>query len=238
MVKSRIWELDAFRGVNILWMMVIHFIYDITVLFPLFTGPLPVWYVATMPLCGISFIALSGICVTLGSRPIRRGLTVLAGGMLCTLVSSALAWFGFCGREIIIYFGVLHCLGCCMLLWPLFRSWPGWLLMIAGAALVVLGWYLSTLSADTFWLIPFGVETPWFRSSDYYPLARNFGIFLLGAGGGRYLYGKKVSLLKKVRPGNFLVRFLGWLGKKSLPIYLIHQPILAALAAVLYFLIL
>lgn len=237
-MKKRIWELDVLRGLNVLWMMVIHFVYDITMLFPLITGPLPVWYEATMPICGISFIALSGICATLGTHPVRRGLTVLGGGMLCTLVTAALAWFGFCGREIIIYFGVLHCLGCCMLLWPLFRRLPGWLLLMIGSLLVALGWYLSTLSGETFWLIPLGVETPWFRSSDYYPLVRNLGIFLLGAGAARYLYREKVTLLQRVRHENSAVSFLGWWGKHSLPVYLTHQPVLAALAAVLYFAIL
>lgn len=237
-MKKRIWELDAIRGVNVLWMMAIHFIYDITVLFPLFTGQLPVWYETTMPLCGISFIALSGICATLGAHPIRRGLMVLGGGMLCTLVTVLLYQFGFCGREIIIYFGVLHCLGCCMLLWPLFRRCPGWLLLMIGTVLVVLGWYLSTLSGQTFWLIPLGVETPWFRSSDYYPLVRNLGIFLLGAGVARYLYREKVSLLKKVRQEATAIRFVSWWGRKSLLVYLAHQPVLAGLAAVLYFAIL
>lgn len=234
-MKKRIWELDVFRGLNVFWMMAIHFVYDITVLFPLLTGQLPAWYTATMPLCGISFIALSGLCATLGKHPVRRGLMVLGGGMLVTLVTVLLALSGFCGSEIIIYFGVLHCLGCCMLLWPLFRRLPGWLLMVIGAVLVALGWYLSTLTGQTIWLIPLGVETPEFHSSDYYPLVRNLGIFLLGAGAGRYLYRNKVTLLKNANPNGVLIRFFGWWGEKSLPVYLTHQPILAGVAAILYF---
>ena len=41
----------------------------------------------------------------------------------------------FADRGSIIYFGVLHCLGVCMLLWPLFRKCPVWLLAALGVIL-------------------------------------------------------------------------------------------------------
>ena len=215
-------------------MMAIHFIYDITWLFPLVDWELPSWYRVLVFACGGGFVLLSGMCATLGSHPVRRGLQVLGGGMLCTGVTVALALTGLCNESIVIYFGVLHCLGCCMLLWPLFRPCPGWILMALGLGLMVLGWYLDTLRAESVWLIPLGVTTPEFQSSDYFPLVRNLGIFLCGAGAARYLYPQKVSLLPKGNPGMPVFRFLGWWGRKSLLVYLLHQPLLAAAAAGLY----
>jgi uncharacterized membrane protein len=155
--------------------------------------------------------------------------------MVCTAVTWGLYALSLGPRETVIWFGVLHCLGCCMLLWPVFRRCPGWLLLVLGSLLLVLGRVLSDLPTDTFWLIPFGAAPPWFRSSDYFPLVRNLGIFLLGAGMGRYLYRSKVSLLNSVRQEHRAIRFFGWWGKKSLLVYLAHQPVLAASAAVLYF---
>lgn len=233
-MKKRIWELDVLRGVCLLVMTVIHFVYDITVLFPLVQWQVPGWYSYLVPLTGSIFVLISGICVTLGKHPVRRGLTVLGGGMLCTAVTVLLSFTGFCDESIVIYFGVLHCLGCCMLLWPLFRRCPHWLLPVVGLGLLLLGRYLETLQGRWVWLIPLGVVTPEFVSSDYFPLVRHLGTFLCGAGAARYVYAGGVSLFPKVREKFFLIRFFGWCGRKSLWIYLLHQPVLAAVAAALY----
>jgi uncharacterized membrane protein len=75
---------------------------------------------------------LSGICVTLGSRSVHRGLIVLGCGFVCTAVTYGMYRLGLSGKSIIIYFGVLHCLGICMLLWPLVKKCPVWLLVVLG----------------------------------------------------------------------------------------------------------
>lgn len=232
-MKKRIWELDALRGLNLLWMIVIHFIFDITYLFPLMRWSNPIWYQALVRLCGVLFVLISGICATLGKHSLRRGLTVLGCGMIITAVTVALAVTGLCDRSIIIYFGVLHCLGCCMLLWTLFQKCPGWVLILTGAVFRYLGRYLDTLTADTFWLVPLGVIPHGFVSSDYFPLVLHFGLFLCGAGVGKYLYAGKTTLLPKVR-ACLPIRFLSFCGRHSLLIYMVHQPLLALIAAGLY----
>ena len=137
-MKKRIWELDVLRGSNLILMMIIHFLFDLTWLFPLLSWTQPLWYSLVVRFCGVGFILLSGLCVTLGKNSVRRGLTVLGGGMLITVVTLALVCTGLCDPSIIIYFGILHCLGCCMLLWPLFRKCPGWVLALVGTALYAL----------------------------------------------------------------------------------------------------
>ena len=232
-MNKRIWELDALRGLSLLWMTVIHFLFDITWLFPLLQWTEPVWYTLWVRLCGVTFILISGICVILGQHSIRRGLTVLGGGMVITAVTAALALTGLCDSSIIIYFGILHCLGVCMLLWPVFRKCPGWVLLLLGLALRFVGRFLDTLTVDTFWLVPFGVVPENFASSDYFPLLRYLGIFLVGAGLGRYLYRQKTSLLPNVKQ-ILPIRFLCLCGRHSLLIYLLHQPVLALIAAGLF----
>lgn len=235
-MKKRIWELDALRGLNLLWMIVIHFLYDLTFLFPLLQWTMPDWYLALVRLCSVLFILISGICVTFGKNSVRRGLTVLGCGMVITAVTVGLAVTGLCDSGIIIYFGILHCLGLCILLWPLFRKCPGWVLLLVGTAQVLLGKYLDSVYLDTFWLVPFGVVFHGFVSSDYFPLILNFGIFLWGAGLARYLYRDKTTLFPKVK--EYLpIRFLEWCGRHSLLIYMLHQPVLALLAAACFFLL-
>lgn len=232
-MKKRIWELDALRGLNLLWMIAIHFIYDIVVLFPLWHWTAPDWYVFLVRLCSVLFLLISGVCVNLGKNSLRRGLTVLGGGMIITAVTVVMALTGLCDPSIIIYFGILHCLGVCMLLWPLVRKCPGWLLVVLGLVLIYVGKYLDTLTVDTYWLLPLGLCPDYFASSDYFPLIWNFGFFLVGAGVGRYLYRRKESLFPRVKQV-LPIRFLGFCGRHSLMIYLLHQPVLAVIAAALF----
>ena len=118
---KRIWEIDFLRGLLIPGMILIHLVYDVTVLYRLADWPWPRWYVLLQYNYGALFVALSGVSVTLGSRCVRRGLTVLAWGMVCTAVTAGMYLLGMADRGVLIYFGVLHCIGVCMLLWPVFR---------------------------------------------------------------------------------------------------------------------
>ena len=134
-MKQRIWELDALRGLCILGVVAVHGVFDAVELYGLVKWDYPAWFSLIKDWGGLIFLALSGICVTLGSRCIRRGIVVFLCGMVCTLVTWGMYRLGFADKSIIIYFGVLHCLGACMLLWPVFRKLPWWALAGAGAAL-------------------------------------------------------------------------------------------------------
>lgn len=219
MIKKRIWELDALRGVCILGMLVFHLLYDITQLYGLTAWRLPGWLTAVADMGGGVFILLSGLCVTLGSHPVKRGLTVFACGMVCTLVTWAF------DSGLTIRFGILHCLGLCMLLWPLFQKFPTWVLTLSGVAVLALGWYIHTfeISTELTFLYPFGLVYPGFSSGDYYPLIPCLGWFLLGTVLGRTLYREKKSLIPGRAP------FLELCGRHSLIIYLVHQPLFMGL---------
>ena len=232
-MKKRIWELDALRGLFILGMVVIHFLYDLSSLFEMIRLDNAWLYHFVKDWGGLLFFLLSGICVTLGSHPVRRGLMVIAGGMLCTAVTFGMYYLKLTDKSIIIYFGVLHSLGCCMLLWPLAQKVPNWLLAALGIGIIAAGYSLQSLTFDFPWLLPLGFVPQGFASSDYFPLLPNLGYFLLGAILGRTLYKNRQSLLPKVNPDFFLFRFLRFCGKHSLIIYLAHQPVLAGLIMLL-----
>lgn len=229
-MKKRIWELDALRGLCILGMVVVHFIYDLVELYGLVKWDYPPLFTFVQQWGGVLFLLISGICVTLGSRCIRRGALVFGCGMVVSAVTFGMYHFGFSGKGIIIYFGVLHCLGACMLLWPVFRRLPHWALALVGIALVGLGFYVRTLPwTDTYFLMPLGLPWKGFSSSDYFPLLPYLGFFLLGSALGKSVYYKKESLLSRVNTRNFLIRFLLMCGKQSLWIYMLHQPILSGI---------
>lgn len=229
-MKKRIWELDVLRGVCILGMVVVHLIYDLQTFFSLpFLGDSRLFDLIKQ-WGGVLFLLISGICVTLGSHPVRRGLIVFACGLLCSAVTAGMYFLNMADKSIIIYFGVLHCLGVCMLLWPLFKRLPVWALGLLGLGLTGLGlWISGNVVVDFPWLIPLGLVPGDFASSDYFPLLSNLGFFLVGAFLGKTLYRKKETLLPRVNPANPVLAFFTLLGKWSLPVYLLHQPIITGL---------
>lgn len=218
MNRQRIWELDALRGLCILFVIGLHLMFDLQL--PLLQHPAMVIFNAAV---GISFVVLSGLCVTLGKRPVRRGLQVFGCAMVITLVTWAMAKLGFLHPTLIIRFGVLHLLGISMVLWPLFRKLSTWLLAVLGAIILALGYWFKTVTVTAGWLFPLGLMAPGFSSGDYFPLAPFLGWFLLGAVLGRKIYPEKRSLIPKFSE-NFT--FFSFLGRHSLLLYLLHQPIL------------
>ena len=229
-MKKRIWELDVLRGVCILGMVAVHLIYDLQTFFSLPFLADSQLFAIVKQWGGVLFLLISGICVTLGSHPVRRGLIVFACGLICSAVTAGMYFLNMADKSIIIYFGVLHCLGVCMLLWPLFKRLPVWALGLLGLGLTVLGlWISGNVVVDFPWLIPLGLVPGDFASSDYFPLLSNLGFFLVGAFLGKTLYRKKETLLPRVNPANPVLAFFTRLGKWSLPVYLLHQPIITGL---------
>lgn len=222
-MKRRIWELDALRGLALLGMIGIHLIYDLVDLFGVWHWQQPVWYLLFKNNYGAIFLLISGISATLGSHPVKRGLQVFLCGFLCTAATVGMFLLGTAGKDIIIYIGVLQCLGLCMMLWPLFRRLPQWGLVGLGLLMAAAGLYLRTKAFPFPWLMPLGFAPYGFASSDYFPLLPNLGYFLLGAALGKKVYGDKQSRFLTAR-----FPFLQWCGRNSLLIYLLHQPILAA----------
>lgn len=233
MQNKRIWELDAFRGLCILGMVAVHFVYDLTKLYRIIDWTYPVWFSFVKNWGGILFLLLSGVCVTLGSRSVRRGLIVFGCGILVSAVTVGMYLLDFADMSIIIYFGVLQCLGACMILWPLFRKLPWWSLLILSAMLITFGFVFKGMESELKFLMPLGITWDGFASSDYFPLLPNLGYFLLGAVIGRRAYGKKESLLPGVNAQKGILGFLQKCGKHSLWIYLLHQPILSGICLLL-----
>ena len=226
--KSRIWELDALRGVCILCVIVVHFLFDLS----FFGGldlTLPAWYVFLQEYGGAIFVVLSGVCVTLGSKSVRRGLIVFACGMLITAVTYGMYRLGMSGADVVVKFGVLHLLGVCMLVYPAFKKLPPATLTVLGLVIAITGYAIRGVVVPQHWLFPLGLTYEGFTSSDYFPLFPQLGYFLIGAAIGKTAYREKRTLL----PGSFqktgIARFFCWCGRQSLFIYLLHQPIVYGL---------
>lgn len=227
-MTKRIWELDALRGLCILVMAAVHLVYDLVELYRLIPGEISGSFRFLMEWGGVVFVMLSGCCATLGRNPVRRGFQIFSCGMLITVVTMGLVLLGFDPGSI-IWFGVLHCLGACMVMWGFLKKLPRRWLLWACIAAVMAGFWLNHRSFSFSWLVPLGFVPYFFVSADYFPLLPYLGFFLLGALLGEKCYPERKSLLPGVNAHREPIGFLCFCGRHSLPIYLLHQPAITGL---------
>ena len=214
--KVRIWELDFLRGIAILLMVIFHCIYDLNAFYqiPIQYDQGPVYYIGKA--AASLFIFIAGISSSLSRSNVKRGIKLILWGIVITFTTS----IAVPGSNII--FGILHFLGASILLYPLFKGRKPLLLLLFGTAIILAGVTLDNITMSNNWLAPLGLPAKDFISVDYYPLIPWFGLFLYGVAWGQILYHDKKSLFY-FRPRYSL---LSTLGKHSLLIYLIHQPVL------------
>jgi uncharacterized membrane protein len=134
----------------------------------------------------------------------------------------------------VVAFGILHLIGVSIILaYPLLRY--RFANLILGLSLIAVGVYMRIegVSSESPWLLPFGVVPESLVMPDYRPLLPWFGVVLLGVFAGNVVYGGggRPALFAGKAPAP--VGPLLPLGRNSLFIYLVHQPILIALLAAL-----
>ena len=223
-LPSRIWEIDFFRGIAILLMVAFHLIFDLTDFWGYNLNYMDGFWYYEGKLSAILFTVIAGVSSTLGVYHFRRGLVVFAWGILITLATYSY------NPQTYIRFGILHMLGSCMMLFPFVKNLkPGWLI-VAGTATIASGQWTAQLTIPSSLLLPFGITPADFTSLDYYPLLPWSGFFLYGAALGQVLYKERRSRL----PQPSWLQPLTALGRHSLAVYLIHQPILLATLYILH----
>lgn len=219
LTRQRIGELDLLRGLAIFLMILFHTVVDLR---DFFQWDLDYrsggWYLVGRA-SAILFMLLSGISSGFSRSNPRRGLQVLAAGML---VIAGTYWFS---PEDYVRFGILQFLGCAMLLQPLAGKLPVPARLLLAALFLALGPLITEVRSPSAWGLPLGIMPDGFRSMDYYPLVPWYGVFLAGSAAGERLYPLRRSYLKSPLPSNPLC----WMGRHSLLIYLLHQPLLLAL---------
>ena len=241
--QGRLALIDAMRGLVLINMLVYHFLYDLIVLF----GMKADWYWSwsgrlwQQMIVG-SFIFISGFSSQLSRKNFRRGLMLLGCGVLLQLVT------GLVMPDQIIRFGVLHFLGTAALLWSLGHRWinkiPAGLLLCGGILLFFLTWgtqygywgfgplqllQLPDSLYQSTWLFPFGLPGPEFYSSDYVPLLPWLFFYLAGTAAQRLVRTRPAVL----RALSVRVPVLSYWGRKTLIVYLLHQPVLYLICLIL-----
>ena len=240
-MKQRIHILDEWRGVCVTLMVIYHALYTLGAVF--FLEPVSTWLSWCEPLEPLfagMFVFLCGVSCRLSKSNLKRGLLLAS----IAVAMSAILWLFM--PTMMIWFGILHCLAVCILLYAatarVLDRVPVAVGVAVCAVLMLVTWWFPwyqggllgvpplALAWPERWrtyelLVPFGIGTVY--SADYFPLIPWVFCFFGGAFCGR--------LTARLPAWCYTLhcRPLAFIGRHALLIYLIHQPIIYGITAVI-----
>ncbi|MGN0667026.1 MAG: DUF1624 domain-containing protein [Huintestinicola sp.] len=228
--------IDTLRGFTIISMILYHGSWDII---HFFGKPLPISpefdHIWQQSIC-MTFILISGFCTGLGRHTLRRGLTVLCGALAIFTVTF------FFDRNNMIFFGILTLIGVSMLMEaaaekmipremkelpkPVYACFAGIFLLLFIMSYrinkgIIAGIALPAQLYKGYFATFLGFTDPDFHTFDYFPLMPWSFLFFTG----RMLCGALKDNSTFVKLCSHHIPFLSFIGKHSLIIYLLHQPV-------------
>ncbi len=238
--------LDTLRGITMLSMILYHFLWDLVniagIHCPWYTGDGA--YLWQQSICR-TFILLSGFCWSFGKNHFKRGMLVFWAGGLIMLVTVLI----MPANQVL--FGVLTLIGSSMLLMiPLdkllkkitnpavtFLLFFTTFLLFELSKKVDAGFFAGIALPKALYANLFtaylGFSPTGFYSTDYFPLLPWFFLFVAG-----YLLHQFCSRLNLLRSAflqkDYLPPFT-FMGRHSLLIYMLHQPVLYGITMIIQF---
>ena len=229
MSAQRLAALDATRGLAVVAMIAYHLSWDLSwfalVDWPVADGSR--WRIFAASIAG-TFLFVSGISLAISHqdgirwRPFWRRVVIVSAAALAVSAGTYIAF----GADF-VRFGILHAIAASSLIAIAFVRLPVLAVFVAAALIISLPYWATNSAFDgQLWLWT-GLGQPSQSSVDYVPLAPWAGVTLAGAGTGKlilrpglwhWLAGRPLD-----GPSGKGIRLLG---RHSLPIYLLHQPLL------------
>ena len=230
--SSRVDAVDCARGLALIGMAAYHLSWDLAD-FRLASPMLPF----TPPMRLLShtvasaFLALVGVSLALAhrkglnARAFWRRLAIVVGAAALVTVGS----YFFAPGEAIT-FGILHCIAAASLAALPFVLAPAWASLAVGVAAIAAPFLIRSTLFDPAWLLWLGLGERLPNTLDWRPLLPWAGVVFLGLGAAR-LPGAidRLTAPSRWRAGSAPARAVCFAGRHSLPIYLVHQPVLIGL---------
>lgn len=235
MKNPRYYFIDSIRGIALINMILFHLFYDIFIIYQFDTK----WYdkssvyIWQQIICW-SFIFIAGVSWHFSKNNLKRGIFVSVLGGIVTLVTfvflpSEVVWFGiltFIGCAILLmiplhkimkkinpYIGILVNLFCFIFSQNIQSHYLGF----GQIQIIKLPQWLYEIKVFTIFGMPFSE----FQSSDYFPIIP--WIFLFCIGYFSWIIFDNHPKIKEIF--KIKIPIVYWLGKESVWIYLLHQPI-------------
>ena len=214
--------LDGARGIAVLAMIIYHFAWDLSHFGLIDTNVATAggWKLFAQAIAA-SFLFISGVSLHLASAGglnraafLRRLLLISAAAGLVTAGTYAVFPHSY------VTFGILHCIAVSSLVAVALRSLPPAVIAVIGIAVLILpsGFRGPAFEAPWIQWLGLGAQPP--RANDFVPVFPWTGYVLLGLAAGR-AFGARLPRTTAPRSG-----LVGLIGRHSLPIYLVHQPVL------------
>ncbi len=218
-------EIDLARGIGISLVVIYHIFFDLTYFGAgnWLANP-AVWFLGR--LAAITMILVAGISLSI-SRARWRGKKGAAAHhakrviLLCTVATLITLGTWIYPHEGFIFFGIIHFIAAASLI--------GFIIGHSRAAVVILAllslpiWFLlQTQIASNVFLAVLG-EQNGIYTLDLFTIFPWIGVFCAGMLAGDLAYGANKRRFDFAIPSNTMLQ---WMGRNSLAIYLLHQPIL------------
>ena len=226
-MQKRINEVDVLRGFAVVLMVIFHSFVDLYDFFGVGIS----YHEGIIYLIGRAaafiFIFVSGVSAELSGNNLKNAARTFLAGLAVSIATY------FFDSETFVIFGILQFLSFCMLSSHFSKKYPPWIFIVFVSVSVIIGLLITDLTAPFWWLLPFGVYPASFQSVDYYPIFPYISIFFAGNFFGRITYVRKREPLLK----DFDFSPLSFLGRHSLAIYLVHQPVIYGVFYLLFMII-
>lgn len=197
-------------------MVVFHFIYDLNEFVNININYESGFWYYIGKIAAILFIVVSGVSSNFSKNKMKNAVKLLGYGILVSVAT----YFVF--KDMYVRFGILHFLAI-MTLSSIFLNRLNLLSLFLIQSFSLFFYILSErIRIDTFWLIPFGFKYYGFTTVDYYPIFPYIIFYILGIFIYRFIYSKGKRILQFEIKSNIIEL----VSKKSLAIYILHQPIL------------
>lgn len=227
--RPRYQTLDLARGVAIIAMVVFHVAWDLYYygFSSVDVTTAPGWVVFQKAIL-TSFLALVGAGLWLGHgerirwRSFWRRWVLIAGAAV--LVTAGTVWML---PDYFVFFGVLHAIALFSLAALPLLALPTWAQAGLGTTIVAVSFAFTDPIFTERWLAWIGFWPISPPTSDVVPIFPWFGVVLLGIAAIRISRARPEGRrLLEARSDEPIVVGLAWMGRWSLVIYLVHQPLI------------
>jgi uncharacterized membrane protein len=223
----RIGGVDALRGLAVMAMVAYHFAFDLAY-FRLTAQNFyrDAFWLHSRTVILSSFLLVAGVSLVLaqGTAHGRARFWLHVGRVAaCALAVTAGSYLMF--PRSFIWFGVLHAIAVSLVLSRPLAARP-WIALALGIAIVLAGNLVASPAFDTRALGWIGFMTGKPITEDYVPLFPWTGVLLIGIAAGHALARREFAPIAALAR---LPAFVQWLGRHSLAVYMIHQPLLLGL---------